>query len=225
MVRYPFTCLVARGSHSHHPLKPNKLPTSITEDFILSLQQGDILSITPRRLRICLANANLMLILCLGRFRLTPQYQWLLTKYNASSLRAIHLALACEDRQWAIIRMLRLQRYPVGTHLLGISSLIMLLAYTNLCSTGIQRELSIDKQRSNEEQWFREVWYSDCEQYFIIVCCTKEQAIHYQKCRHAQIDCAFKMVAGRTMVFSLCGWEAYAKCMFNICYTYTELMF
>jgi hypothetical protein len=63
-----------------------------------------------------------MLTIYSGRFRLTPQYQWLLNKYKADSLSAIHLGLACEDRQWAMIRMLRLVQYPVGTHILGIDS-------------------------------------------------------------------------------------------------------
>jgi hypothetical protein len=48
MVRYPYVCLVARGSHSHHPPYPTRLPKDIADDVIAALQQGDILALTPR---------------------------------------------------------------------------------------------------------------------------------------------------------------------------------
>jgi hypothetical protein len=47
-----------------------------------------------------------ILTICLGRFRLTLQYQWLLNKYKADFLSIIYLGLAYKDRQWAIIRIL-----------------------------------------------------------------------------------------------------------------------
>jgi hypothetical protein len=61
MARFPFICLIARGSHSHYPPRPSRLPISIANDFITSLQQGDIMNTTPRRLRICLVYVQYML--------------------------------------------------------------------------------------------------------------------------------------------------------------------
>lgn len=56
----------------------------------------------------------------LGRFQLSSQFTWLLDRYGAKTLKAIHLSLACEDRQWALIRLIRLRHFPEGTHLLGM---------------------------------------------------------------------------------------------------------
>ena len=55
MERFPFTCLVARGSHSHHPPQPSRLPIHIANDFIASLKQSEncIASMTPRKFSIC----------------------------------------------------------------------------------------------------------------------------------------------------------------------------
>jgi len=54
MARFPFTCLVARGSHSHHPPQPSRLPIHIANDFITSLKQSEncIASMTPRKFSI-----------------------------------------------------------------------------------------------------------------------------------------------------------------------------
>src|ERR1700747_818364 len=84
-----------------------------------------------------------MLTICPGRFRLTPQYQWLLNKYKVDSLSAIHLGLACEDRQWAMIRMLRLVQYPLGTHILGMDFNPVYAQYMlSICIAHVQQESS-----------------------------------------------------------------------------------
>ena len=90
------------------------------------------------------------------------------------------------------------------------------------CSAGVQRELCLDQNKPNEEQWFREIWYSDCGSHFIIVCCTKQQAIQFQYCNHLQMDMSFKMIAGKTMVFSLVGWCPRAKRMLSISSAYPQ---
>jgi hypothetical protein len=61
------------------------------------------------------------LLTVLGRFILSPEYQWLLNKFSTTSLRAIHTSLAIEDRLAAFIRAERIKQYPEGTDLLGIS--------------------------------------------------------------------------------------------------------
>ena len=64
MARFPYIILVARGNHSHHPPYPIRLPLDIANDLTIALCQGDILSQTPRMLRIGLAYAQYMLMLC-----------------------------------------------------------------------------------------------------------------------------------------------------------------
>ena len=66
-------------------------------------------------------SVNLCYTYLLGRFILSPEYQWLLKKFNTTSLRAIHTSLAIEDRLAAFIRAERIKQYPKGTDLLGIA--------------------------------------------------------------------------------------------------------
>jgi hypothetical protein len=93
-----------------------------------------------------------------------------------------------------------------------------------LCSTGIQREFLLDRDKPNKDQWFRDIWYSNCSQYFILVCCTQEQAKQFQYCNHLQMDMSFRMVAGKIMVFSLVGWCSRSKRMLRISLAYAVLM-
>lgn len=57
-----------------------------------------------------------------GRFTQSPEYQWLLQKFGKDTIRAIHDSLNIEDKISAIIRVERIKQFPVGTSLLGISS-------------------------------------------------------------------------------------------------------
>lgn len=136
MARYSFAILVAQGNHSHAPPPPTRLPQAIANDVILALQQGDILAQTPRILYICVAYTELIFA---GRFILSSEYQWLLKKFNSTSLQAIHSSLAIEDKITAFIRAERIKQFPKGTDVLGMQNIS--LAYAGLilsrCSTGV----------------------------------------------------------------------------------------
>ncbi|KAH8591878.1 hypothetical protein B0O99DRAFT_690179 [Bisporella sp. PMI_857] len=93
MIQYPYALLVARGRHSHHPPYPTRLPIQIANDVILATLQNDVLAQTPRR------------------FILPPEYQSLLKRFSATSLRAIHASLAIEDRLAAFICAERIKQY------------------------------------------------------------------------------------------------------------------
>jgi hypothetical protein len=124
MARFPYLVLVARGNHSHHPPFPTRLPSDIADDLRTALCQGDILAQTPRMLRIYRKYTHTILTPS-GRFILSPEYQWLISKFGKDTLRAIHQSLNIEDRITAIIRAERIKKFPAGTSLLG-----MLAIYT-----------------------------------------------------------------------------------------------
>jgi hypothetical protein len=94
----------------------------------------------------------------------------------------------------------------------------------SLRPAGVHREYYLDRNKPNEEQWFRDIWYSECGKYYIIVCCTKEQAEQFQFCDHVEMDMSFKMVAGKTTVFSFVGWCTRAKRKLGISLTYAQHM-
>jgi hypothetical protein len=52
--------------------------------------------------------------------------------------------------------------------------------------------------------------------FFIVICCTAKQARAYAQCEHLEMDMAFKMVAGKTNLFSFTGWDPLSKRMFCI---------
>ncbi|KAH8684403.1 hypothetical protein BGZ60DRAFT_165405 [Tricladium varicosporioides] len=139
------------------------------------------------------------------RFILSPEYQWLLKKFSTTSLRAIHTSLAIEDRLAAFIRAERIKQYPEGTDLLGV-----------------QREFRSDQLKLNEDQWFRKVYFTSDNSHFIIICCTAKQARAYAQCEHLEIDMSFKMVAGKTNLFSFVGWDSLSKRIIPYCYAFTN---
>jgi len=53
MIRYPYICLITRGSHNHHPPYPIRMPMDIADAVIKAIQEGDPLTLTPRMLYIC----------------------------------------------------------------------------------------------------------------------------------------------------------------------------
>lgn len=81
---------------------------------------------------------------------------------------------------------------------------------------GVQREFQSDKLKSNDEQWIRDIFFTQDQKHFIIVCCTALQARAYAKCEHIEMDMSFKMVAGKTNLFSLVGWDPCAKRRFYL---------
>ena len=61
MTRYPYICLISRGSHTHHPPYPLRLPHEVRDDVMAAIRQGDVLSLTTRMLYVCLAYVLSML--------------------------------------------------------------------------------------------------------------------------------------------------------------------
>ena len=62
--------------------------------------------------------------------------------------------------------------------------------------------------------------------HFLIICCTYAQAKAFRHVRHVQMDLAFKLVRGKTNVFSVNSWDEQArrKDILSICATCAELM-
>jgi len=50
--------LVSRGSHTHHPPYPTKLPKDIAEDIVAVIEQHDLLDLTAGKLSICGVDAE-----------------------------------------------------------------------------------------------------------------------------------------------------------------------
>jgi hypothetical protein len=150
-----------------------------------SIRAQIVEAITPRD-SISLTARNLMI---------SPLFNHLRGRHNGPGLRALHWGLHIEDRITGLIRTQRLLHYPQGTDI-----------------AGVWREFCFDKAKPIEEQWIRDVHFFDQErQRFLIICCTYEQAKLFQTVRHIEMDLAFKMVSGKTMVFTIVGWNAKAN--------------
>ena len=81
----------------------------------------------------------------------------------------------------------------------------------SLRSPGATRELHLDQERHNEDQWIRAIRFLPNNE-FLIVLCTNNMAKAILSCIHLEMDISFKMVAGTTNLYSLVGWDTYAKC-------------
>jgi hypothetical protein len=125
----------------------------------------------------------------------SPTFSKILEKYPGSALRHVHKSLHIEDKVTALIYKQRLLQYPQGTSL-----------------AGVWREFEFEKGKPNEEQWIREVYFFDeSHEHYLILCCTYEQAMLFMHVQHVQMDLAFKMVQGKTNVFSLSDWNEDAQ--------------
>ena len=74
-----------------------------------------------------------------------------------------------------------------------------------LCYTGVQREYRLDSLRDDKEQWIRAIEFLD-EEHFCVICCTYAQAKAFQHAQCLEMDLAFKMVQGKTNLFSIEDW-------------------
>jgi hypothetical protein len=79
------------------------------------------------------------------------------------------------------------------------------------------REFSFDQTRSLTDQWIRKVIRLDSDEHFLIICCTSAQAKAFAEARCVEIDLAYKMVAGKTNVFTIVGWDEVAKRKLKTC--------
>ena len=100
--RFPFFLLVCRGSHSHAPPPPTKLPHDIGQEIINAINTQDILGLTARKLMV------------------SPTFAKIIREHGDSALRYIHKSLHIEDRVTALIHKQRLLYYPEGTNLTGV---------------------------------------------------------------------------------------------------------
>ena len=50
--RFPFIIMVTRGSHTHHPPLPEKLPKDIAQQVISAIEEQELLSLTARKFSI-----------------------------------------------------------------------------------------------------------------------------------------------------------------------------
>lgn len=86
----------------------------------------------------------------------------------------------------------------------------MLNIFTAYVYIGVVREWTSDRVKSSEDQWIRHIeWLS--ETHFIVICCTYDQAkLFVEKGRCIEMDLSFKMIQGKTNVFSISGWDTEA---------------
>jgi hypothetical protein len=75
---------------------------------------------------------------------------------------------------------------------------------------GVLREYAFEKHRPNEDQWIRKVHQISYSEW-IIICCSYAQstAMIQQNC--FQADVSFKLISGKTNVFSIGGWDEEGK--------------
>ena len=114
----------------------------------------------------------------------------------------IHSSLNIEDRLTALIRKERILRYPEGMSLAGRYAYAWYMLY--LCYVGVQREFRFDQLKDNNSQWIQSITFFN-DEYYLIICCTYAQAKAFVKVECIKMDLSFKMVAGKTNVFSIVG--------------------
>jgi hypothetical protein len=122
MVRYPYIIVVSRGSHTHHPPPPSRLPEEIKEDIIEVLQTiPNLLDTTARKFCIYSTYTEHMLILYyIERFLLSTECQQLKEKWHIQGEGPLHPSLNSKDRLVALIRKTNLFKYPLGRHIAGM---------------------------------------------------------------------------------------------------------
>jgi len=74
----------------------------------------------------------------------------------------------------------------------------------SLSKAGMLREFSTDQYKENTEQWIRAI-HNFNNEHFLIVCCTYAQAKAFQHVTCIEMDLSFKMIRGKTNLFSIAG--------------------
>ncbi|KAJ6002324.1 hypothetical protein N7522_007551 [Penicillium canescens] len=137
----------------------------------------------------------------------SPKFSALVKQRSTSALRQIHDTLHVEDRITALIRKQRLLHYPKGTDI-----------------AGVYREFLFDQAKEVDEQWIRDVYFFDEQrQHFLVICCTYAQAKLFQSVRYIEMDLAFKMVAGKTNVFTIASWNEEGNRINTYAYAFMNL--
>lgn len=69
------------------------------------------------------------------------------------------------------------------------------------------REFEFDKRRASGN-WIRNVhFFDEMKTQYLIICCTDAQAQEFQNVQMIEMDLSFKMVQGKTNVFSISAWN------------------
>jgi hypothetical protein len=138
---------------------------------------------------------------------ISPHLAQILRRHDKLTLRELHDSLHCEDRITALILKQKLLLYPKGLDL-----------------AGVLREYEFDQRRNPWEQWIRDVYFFDEDrQQFLIICCTYEQAKLFQAVQYIEMDLAFKMVHGKTNVFTIASYNQNADKINTYVYAYMNI--
>src|SRR5436853_472607 len=91
----------------------------------------------------------------------------------------------------------------------------------SLSVAGVLCEFSIDQYKENTEQWIRAIHNFD-DEHFLIICCTYAQAKAFQLVECIKIDLSFKIVQGKTNLFSIAGWDKNSKRIHSLYYAWAN---
>lgn len=104
------------------------------------------------------------------------------------TLSLIYLALNNTHVIQSMIRKERILQYPAGSWL-----------------AGVQREFDLGLNISLDQKWIRSIeYYNDTG--FVITCCDVQQARAFVRQPMLEMDLSFKMVRGKTNLYSLKCW-------------------
>jgi len=211
-----------RGRHDHHPPYPTKLPRNIADEVVQMIRAQECLDLTARMFHTCKAYAYL--IFDIGRFILSPKFAGLCRKHGESSLNTLHQSLNIEDRIAALIRKQKLLVYPEGSSLAGEYEFTIFHAHAKyMLEPGVLREYTFDRLQDSDKQWIHKIHFFD-EDHFLVICCTYAQAKAFVQVQCMEMDLSFKMIQGKTNVFSICGWNEDTKRKLNTCVAYAGLL-
>lgn len=95
----------------------------------------------------------------------------------------------------------------------------------SLIRTGVLREYRVDQHRPPDDpsNWFRTVErFGEDDEGLIIVAFSYNQAMKLHEALHVDMDLSFKMIQGKTNLFSIDGWNDLAKSRSDRCLAYTQ---
>jgi hypothetical protein len=153
---------------------------------------------------------------------ISPRFTDLHNRFGPSTLSLLHQSLNISDKVQALIRKQRLLAYPDGTAFAGECGLFCICSAHTNHTLGVLREYDFDQRRDTDQQWIREIHFFDPEHY-LILCCTYAQAKAFINVQHIEIDLSFKMVNGKTNVFSISAWNLQAQRLNTYAYAFLNL--
>ena len=98
-----------------------------------------------------------------------------------------------------------------------------ILAYArfmlNLLCAGVLHEFSFNCLKDSDQQWICNVHFFD-NVYYLILCCTYAQAKAFTFVKAIKMDLSFKMIQGKTNVYSVSAWNEAEHCKYNMFFAY-----